>query len=158
MLDDFAKETVIRREEIKQTIIDSDLSKVEKLKIFSEYDLMEEDRWLCHPFEDLYGDEYTAHLIEIAKNSNNTHWQFWANQGHFIIDEEIYDGRQRHEIIDLGNYFEGYLEDEDGDQMITVLTNRTITSEVFKVPMSKVVDDLYNWCVTNNIIRYAIDW
>lgn len=150
-----AKKEVI----FKQIVSDDTVNKVEKLQLIAQYDLLEIDCYIHHPFE-----KYNE-FIKIIQ-SNNEFIKKYSKYGPTtytpIIDDCCHANCDRNETLYLSqlieNEYDEYMEDEDEDDgKITILTNRS-TDDVYRITKEEYVDCIYEYAINNEIIGYKIDW
>jgi hypothetical protein len=138
------------KEDLLNTIInDPDLSKHEKLNAIQENNLYPVHSWVQHPFKK-YEDQFKQQIGE---------------QSYYRFDELIHEYAARHQTIDIAAVIEGYIEeveytkeeDEDFSEMVIILSERASGQE-FKVPLTELIDHLYDWAIEHKCVEYTFDW
>lgn len=146
------KTTKEKIEELQQVriseIVDSqNLTQLEKLKLLESEQLFEYYQWLAHEFinwEKEYEDILLLEgiyrpIIDTIYSPSETHYE-------------------RHEIISYPDTIQDIIENNiDDDGKVTVLTNRS-NDTVFKKTEEEVINELYNFCISNKIIGFKNDW
>jgi hypothetical protein len=152
-------------EELLQAILaDSKMSKLEKLQAIDECDILPYKSWLAHPLEEKYADVFKKQIDD----------KFGKQDFHIIDGWPTLDcdAINRSQKISLANELEcayenvsyEYRSEKLSDQEleakeIVILTNRSRDSlDEYKITLSQLVDDVYDWCVTNRKIGFCFDW
>ena len=156
----------LKEQRIQEIINDEILSKLEKLKLFSEENLFEIKTYIQDNriFKE-WGDELKEKVKEEDKSE-------FSHLRHIIIDTFIspseYDF-DRHSTLYLWN-IEWILADVIGDidedyegevfdypNPIPVITTRGSELTINKTPQ-EVLDKVYEWAILNKVCGYKIDW
>ena len=136
------------KKQIVQDVFDSDLSKVEKLKIFSEQDLLGTSPYIVHIFEDKYRDEIPEEPPGYKLMTDD-----------YFSDGEKYD---RGVIIDFYENIESILEEVEYykrslDEKIEVITARNGNWKK-EISIQQFIDDIYDFVLEHKVIKFYFDW
>ena len=155
---DFEKRMKSMKDEmLKDIISDTQLSKLEKLRLISSNNLMESDSSWCDPFEDKYRELYINIVVETPKfkdewgkyNIPAGGYRNWVT----IDDYFVINDYQRHQMVDLADVAEG----ESMNDKIAIYTDRT-THQYYTITAQEFVDAIYDWVIKNNTIAFELDW
>lgn len=147
----------LKAQALKDIINDNELSKVDKLKLISNNDLMETNSCVCDPFEK-YQDDY---LTKVASDPNYEYRKYYTDINRLkssVIVDDFFTNRdyQRHQVVDLSE-IASYIDSEDPNDKILIYTNRSSKLKCFISP-KEAVDTIYDWVISNNTIAFEIDW
>jgi hypothetical protein len=133
------------KEQLLQEILDSDLTKIEKLKQIDDSQLFGINCYIQHIFS-----EQEEKLENLVKEKTG---QKWA-----IVDDFFHDGEyERYRTINLYEILKSYFEDKENFEKITIATNRS-TEDIIEVTYEEFEDIIYNWCISNKMIGFIMDW
>lgn len=138
---------------IEQEILnDPILSKYEKLLCLQENNIWGHYCYVLHPFE-----VWKSENIKQEKVSSIAAGETYSCS---VVDESIFNNRDRHEIISFPRYIEGLYEDleDEPNEKITVLTNRGKYHTITKKTIEEIVDVLFDFCCKHKIVGCELDW
>lgn len=146
------------KDEMLQNILsDNNLTKVEKLETLAENNVLPIGNWIQHPFYK-YEKEFKEMIwANPAFDKEYARFERDGKKYNPIIDDYFCfnDYWDRHQTIDLAQVARDV--DEDDIEEITVLTNRS-TKDKFKISKKQFIDDIYDFCISNNMIGFVMDW
>lgn len=151
-------------EDLLQAILaDTELSKLEKLQAIDESDVLPYESYLMGPlvkYEDVFKNQidhkFGKHDFHIIDS-----WPF--------IDCDCYNRGQPVSFAnELECMYENVSYDYESEELtdtqlegkeIVIMTNRSRDSrDEFKITLGQLVDDVYDWCITNRKIGCHFDW
>lgn len=122
-------------------IDDAEISKLDKLKLIHQNDLFS----VSSSIEEIFINYQKEFIKQLGSR-------------HPIIDDYFTMNEwQRHEIIYMDNVIEYMDFDDDGDDLVTILKDRS-TSKTFKISVYEFIDTVYDWCISNKKIGFEMDW
>ena len=151
----------LKEQRIQEIINDDSLTKLEKLKLFSEEDLFEIKDYIQDDviFKE-WVDELTVMVKEQTKRDRVTTDTFLSPASH---DFDKYSTLYLYDIeYVLENLLEDHDEDYDGELFdyhnpLPVVTSRCSDLTINKTP-AEVLDMVYQYAITNKVCGYEIDW
>lgn len=150
---------ILKEEALQEILSNTDLSKVEKLSLISNENLLEVDTYINGLF-----DEWE---LECAKEEERLAIEAGLIKGKdyicSITDATLIEHYDRHEIIYYDNllaYLEP-LEDEDGEENVgKILVARCrgdFGASIYKTP-EEIIDYIYNYAIESKSIGFELDW
>lgn len=144
---------------LKDVISDESLSKLEKLKLISDNELMGFDSAWCDPFYEKYHKTYITIVSETP--------EFKAKWGKYPTmklenavstdDFFVNNHYERHQLINLSDIAEMIDVEWDDSQKVLIYTNRT-TKDTFQITKEEFIDTIYEWVIKNKFIGFELDW
>ena len=170
---DFLKEA---KEKAVNEILNSDLSKIEKLRAIEKNGLWGYSSFINHEFRDW---EEEAKILEKTtaqynfdnglpdKHGDITKYFYASGMTDSIFDPSkmYYEKYETVSYADaLEQAFESYAEDfedefekEYNGEPIAIITTRNPIVSIFKTK-EEIIDAVYNYCITNKILGFKNDW
>ena len=143
----------LKEEALQEVINDNSLSKVQKLRLIDDYDLLDYHEWINHPFAEWNDEVFELERIEAQKLLNEGKITYF-HQSSMVDDDINHHCENKGERISYADYLDSIEEYED---KIPVLTTRNPHITLYKT-YEEVVDYLYDYCLMNKIIGHVFDW
>lgn len=151
----------LKEQRIQEIINDTNLTKLEKLKLLADENLFEIKSYIQDDeiFKD-WQEELTAKVKAETKRDRALVDSFLSpSENDFDRNSTLYLYDIEYLLADL---IEDHDEDYDGDVLdypnpIPVITARSSELTIDKTP-AEVLDKIYEWAIANKICGYKIDW
>lgn len=152
-------------EALLQAILDDpELSKMEKLMQIEETEALPFHTYLIRPLEQKYTDIFKSQIEE----------KYGVQDFHIIDSWPLIDAEHfnRSERVSLASQLDNTIEDAAWDlvednpskeliykEEIVVLRNRNSRAlDEYKITVGQLIDDVYEWVVSNRYIGFTFDW
>lgn len=158
------EKTRITKALLQAILDDPELSKMEKLKKIDEVESLPYHTYLIRPLEQKYTDIFKAQIEEKYGVQDFHIIDSWP-----LIDTEHFNRNERFSLASqLENTIENAAWDLVGDnpseeliykEEIVVLRNRSSRALAeYKITVGQLIDDVYEWVVSNRYIGFHFDW
>lgn len=138
------EETIANFKDAQKSIVDaifkSDMTKLEKLKMLSEKDLLGYNGYICHVF--IQSPLLKQRIADTFANDR-------------MLDDIDPEYTPRYSSVDL---YQRYLSDLEYEEFpLTVISCRG-SKEIIDVTQEELIDIIYDWVETNRQIGFEVDW
>lgn len=159
------------KEKAIEEIINSDMTKMEKLEAITENSLWGYSSWINDEFIEWENDAKTISLTKSQEDFDSGRTSYLRD---FVICDSIFSpshdySYEKYQLVKyteaLEYIFERYAEDfeeENGEEYnnepIPVITTRDNPSIIIYKTSDEIIDAVYNFCIKNKIIGFKNDW
>jgi len=139
------------KDKLLQAILsDESQTKLDRLLLIDRNNLFKTEAYLQRPLK----EKYLEQLKELVKSKGR---DYVIGESWPIIDAAYLNRGERISIADQLLYTFESLEDEEYEDGITIISDRT-TGEKIKIGYEQLESEIYDWCVKNKTIAFHFDW
>ena len=152
-----------KKELLQRIYDDEDLTKLEKLELINEAELLGYKSYIQHPFEK-FKPFFIKQLEDAGRRSNviDEGWvgDYCERHRDINIPEEIITCFIENICWDNGNKPGKSESDPDFmDNMVEIFSDRGVEPQMsYSLPLGEVIDVLYDWVKDNRYIGWKFDW